>query len=89
MSLLCSGFAAGVGISASLLTEAFLHQRLPDASWTPLVTSFGYCVGFVIVIVIVIVGNLQLFTQNTITVVLPVAVKPSLGNCGRLGRLWG
>nr|WP_295661367.1 formate/nitrite transporter family protein [Polymorphobacter sp.] len=85
LSLLCSGFAAGVGISASLLTEAFLHQRLPDASWTPLVTSFGYCVGFVIVIL----GNLQLFTENTITVVLPVAVKPSLGNFGRLGRLWG
>ncbi|MGI4879617.1 MAG: formate/nitrite transporter family protein, partial [Janthinobacterium lividum] len=85
LSLICSAFAAGVGISASVLAEAFLHQRLPDASWTPLVTSFGYCVGFVIVIL----GNLQLFTENTITVVLPVAVKPSLGNFGRLGRLWG
>ncbi len=85
LSLLCSAFAAGVGISASVLAEAFLHQHLPDAQWTPLVTSFGYCVGFVIVIL----GNLQLFTENTITVVLPVAVKPSLRNFRRLGRLWG
>jgi formate/nitrite transporter FocA (FNT family) len=85
LSLLCSAFAAGVAICASLLAEAFLHQRLPDAPWTPLVTSFGYCVGFVIVIL----GNLQLFTENTITVVLPVAVKPNLHNFARLGRLWG
>ncbi len=85
LSLLCSGFAAGVAICASLLAEAFLHQHLPDATWTPLITSLGYTVGFVIVIL----GNLQLFTENTITVVLPVAVKPSLPNFARLGRLWG
>ena len=58
---------------------------MPDAPWAPLVTSFGYCVGFVIVIL----GNLQLFTENTITVVLPVAVNPSLRNFRRLARLWG
>lgn len=85
LSLICSAFAAGVGICASVLAEAFLHQRLPDEQWTPLVTSFGYCVGFVIVIL----GNLQLFTENTITVVLPVAVSPTLRNFRRLGRLWG
>ena len=85
LSLICSGFAAGVAICASLLAEAFLHQRMPDAPWAPLVTAFGYCVGFVIVIL----GNLQLFTENTITVVLPVAVNPSLRNFRRLARLWG
>lgn len=85
LSLLCSGFAAGVSICASLLAEALLHEHLPEASWTPLVASFGYCVGFVIVIM----GNLQLFTENTITVVLPVATHPSLRNVGRLARLWG
>jgi len=85
LSLLCSGFAAGVAITASILAEAFLHQRLPEAEWTPLVTSFGYTVGFVIVIL----GNLQLFTENTITVVLPVAVEPNRRNFGRLARLWG
>jgi formate/nitrite transporter FocA (FNT family) len=84
LSLLSSGFAAGVSICASVLAEAFLKQALPDAPWTHLVVSLGYTVGFVIAIM----GNLQLFTENTITVVLPVATKPSLGNLGRLARLW-
>jgi formate/nitrite transporter FocA (FNT family) len=84
VSLLCSGFAAGVAISTSILAEAFLHARLPQAPWTELVSSFGYCVGFVIVIM----GNLQLFTESTVTAVLPVATHPSWRNLGRLLRLW-
>jgi formate/nitrite transporter FocA (FNT family) len=83
-SLLFSGFAAGVAISASILAEAFLHARLPDAPWTELVSSFGYCVGFVIVIM----GNLQLFTESTVTAVLPLATNPTRRNVGRLFRLW-
>ncbi|MBV8972740.1 MAG: formate/nitrite transporter family protein [Sphingomonadaceae bacterium] len=84
LSLLSSGFAAGVSICASVLAEAFLHQHLPDADWTKLVVDLGYTVGFVIAIM----GNLQLFTENTITVVLPVATHPSRGNFARLARLW-
>jgi formate/nitrite transporter FocA (FNT family) len=83
-SLLFSGFAAGVAISASILAEAFLQTRLPDAPWTELVSSFGYCVGFVIVIM----GNLQLFTESTVTAVLPLATNPTRRNLGRLFRLW-
>ena len=85
LSLLSSGFAAGVSICGSVLAEAFLKQHLPDAPWTELVVALGYTVGFVIAIM----GNLQLFTENTITVVLPVAVHPSRGNFARLARLWG
>ncbi len=84
LSLLSSGFAAGVSICASVLAEAFLKQHLPDAEWTKLVVDLGYTVGFVIAIL----GNLQLFTENTITVVLPVASHPSRGNFARLARLW-
>ncbi len=84
LSLLSSGFAAGVSICASVLAEAFLKQRLPDAEWTHLVIDLGYTVGFIIAIL----GNLQLFTENTITVVLPVATHPSRGNFARLARLW-
>ncbi len=84
LSLLSSGFAAGVSISASVLAEAFIKQRLPDAPWSHLVVGLGYTVGFVIAIM----GNLQLFTENTITVVLPVATHPSRGNFARLARLW-
>ncbi len=84
LSLLSSGFAAGVSICASVLAEAYLKQRLPDADWTHLVVDLGYTVGFIIAIL----GNLQLFTENTITVVLPVATHPSRGNFARLARLW-
>ena len=84
LSLLASGLAAGVSICGSVLAEAFLTQALPEAQWTHLVVSLGYTVGFVITIM----GNLQLFTENTITVVLPVATHPSRGNFARLARLW-
>ena len=85
-SLVASGVAAGVSISASVLAKAFLLTGLPkDAAWTPLVSSLGYTVGFVIVIM----GRLQLFTETTVTAVLPVATQPTLANLGRLGRLWG
>ncbi len=83
-SLLFSGFAAGVAICASLLAEAFLHLRLPDAEWRELVVDLGYTVGFVIVIL----GNLQLFTESTVTAVLPLATNPTARNLARLLRLW-
>jgi formate/nitrite transporter FocA (FNT family) len=85
-SLVSSGVAAGVSISASVFARAFLSSGLPkDAAWTPLVSALGYTVGFVIVIM----GRLELFTETTITAVLPVATQPTLGNFVRLGRLWG
>jgi formate/nitrite transporter FocA (FNT family) len=83
-SLAFSAFAAGVAISASLIAEASLAMRLPDAPWRELVVAIGYPVGFVIVIL----GNLQLFTETTVTAVLPVATHPTLRNLGRMARLW-
>jgi formate/nitrite transporter FocA (FNT family) len=83
-SLLFSGLAAGVAISTSMLAQAFLAVRLPHAPWAPLVSGFGYAAGFVIVIL----GNLQLFTESTITAVLPIATHPTRRNLGRLARLW-
>lgn len=83
-SLLFSAFAAGVAISASILAEASLAVRLPEAPWRELVVSLGYTVGFVLVIL----GNLQLFTETTVTAVLPLATHPTLRNLKRLLRLW-
>ena len=60
LSLLFSSFAAGLAITTSVLAEAFLRQHLPDAPASELIQGFGYCVGFVIVIL----GNLQLFTET-------------------------
>jgi formate/nitrite transporter FocA (FNT family) len=84
-SLIWSGLAGGVAISTSVLGQALLESRLPQAAWTPLVASIGYTLGFVIVIL----GNLQLFTESTLSAVLPVATHPSFNNLGRLLRLWG
>lgn len=83
-SLLYSGFAAGTAISTSLLIEAALHERLPQAPWADLIVSLGYTVGFVIVIL----GNMQLFTESTVTAVLPLATNPTKRNFARLLRLW-
>jgi formate/nitrite transporter FocA (FNT family) len=56
-SLIWSGLAGGVAISTSVLGQALLESRLPDAPWAPLIASIGYTLGFVIVVL----GNLQLF----------------------------
>ncbi len=84
-SLWWSGLAAGLSISFSLLAQAILETYLPAASWTPLVAGFGYCVGFLMVIL----SRQQLFTENTITAVLPVAAEFTPKNLLRMGRLWG
>ncbi len=83
-SLMWSGMAAGIMISFSVLGEAILRVGLPDAHWSHLVESIGYSFGFLLVIL----GRMQLFTENTITTVLPVAGKPTLNSLRLVGRLW-
>lgn len=84
VSLLLSGLAGGLSISASVFVEAALKVRVGDAPWADLIWCFGYPIGFIIVIL----GRLQLFTESTVTAVLPLATHPTLRNLGRLGRLW-
>lgn len=84
-SLWWSGLAAGLSISFSVLAEAILETHLPDAPWRPLVASLGYSVGFLMVIL----GRQQLFTESTITVVLPVLNSLSVGKVVKVARLWG
>lgn len=83
-SLWWSGVAAGIALSASLLGEGLLHFYLPDVAWRPVVASFGYCIGFLIVIL----GRLQLFTEQTVTAVLPLLKNFNLYNLRRTARLW-
>jgi formate/nitrite transporter FocA (FNT family) len=85
MSLAWSGVAAGISIGFSLLAEGILHAALPVASWKPLVESLGYSVGFVIVVL----ARQQLFTENTITVVLPLMAEKTFDSLLRTCRLWG
>ncbi|MEO8997337.1 MAG: formate/nitrite transporter family protein, partial [Nitrosospira sp.] len=79
-----SAFAAGLSMGFSFLTQAVLQASLPDSSWRHLVTSFGYCIGFVIVIL----GRQQLFTESTLTALLPVLTRPSTDIFLRTIRLW-
>jgi formate/nitrite transporter FocA (FNT family) len=83
-SLWWSGVAAGLSISFSLLSQAILTAHLPQASWQPLVVSFGYCIGFIMAVL----SRQQLFTESTITAVLPVAADVTRGNIVRMARLW-
>lgn len=59
-SLWWSGVAAGLSISFSLLAEAVLQSYLPESSWRVLITSLGYCVGFVMAVL----SRQQLFTET-------------------------
>lgn len=84
-SLMWSGIVAGVAMGMSVLAEAILKLRLPEGGTKELLVSFGYTLGFLIVIM----GRLQLFTESTVTAVLPLATKPSWRSLGRTARLWG
>lgn len=83
-SLIWSGVAAGIMISFSVLGEAILRSYLPDTPQRFLLENVGYSLGFLLVIL----GKMQLFTENTITTVLPLISKPTLGTLGCVGRLW-
>jgi formate/nitrite transporter FocA (FNT family) len=85
VSLWWSGIAAGLSISFSLLTQAVITAALPDAPWRELIAPIGYSVGFLIVIL----GRQQLFTENTVTVVLPLMADFNRRNVMRTGRVWG
>lgn len=83
-SLVWSGIAAGAMISLSVLGEAILRTYLPDTPSRFLIENFGYSLGFLAVIM----GRMQLFTENTITTVLPVMVERSWRVFIRMLRLW-
>lgn len=83
-SLWWSGLAAGLSMSFSLLAQAALQTHLPDTQWRPLVASLGYSVGFLMAVL----GRQQLFTESTITVVLPVLKDLSWDKLWRMVRLW-
>jgi len=83
-SLIWSGIAAGIMISFSLLGEAIFRTYLPDAPSSYLIENLGYSLGFLLVIL----GRMQLFTENTITTVLPFMVAPSKKLFAEVCQLW-
>ncbi len=85
MALLWSAVAAGLSMGASFLARGIFHANLEGIPGGFLLECLGYTFGFIIVIM----ARQQLFTENTLTVVLPVMQHPTANNFLLLGRLWG
>lgn len=83
-ALAFSGLAAGLSMGFSLIAQGLLQAHLPDAGWTPLVVNWGYSFGFLIVVL----GRQQLFTENTLTVILPLLVRRDRKTLLAVARLW-
>lgn len=83
-ALAWSGLAAGLSMGFSFVAEALLRSGLPDEPWRPLVAKLGYSLGFLIVIL----GRQQLFTENTLTPILPLLTRRTPEMLRNVGRLW-
>jgi len=84
-ALAWSGLAAGLSMGFILVAEGLLRSHLPDTSWRPLIAKLGYSIGFLIVIL----GSQQLYTENTLTPIVPLLTRKSGEMLGRVLRLWG
>ena len=83
-ALAWSGLAAGLSMGFSFLAEALIQSHLPDTIWRPLVTNLGYPLGFLIVII----GRQQLFTENTLTAIIPLLTRRNFSTGWAVLRLW-
>ncbi len=84
-ALAWSGLAAGLSMGFSLVAEGLLAAYLPQSGWTPLVSKVGYSVGFLIVVL----GRQQLYTETTLTVILPLLSRRNAATALSVLRLWG
>jgi formate-nitrite transporter family protein len=78
-----SGLAAGLAMGLSFVAQALLQAAIAPTRWRPLVAALGYTVGFVFVVM----GRQQLFTENTLTPILPLLRDRS--KLPDVARLWG
>jgi len=79
-----SALAAGLSMGFSFVAQALLYSYTPEATWRPIISSFGYSIGFLFVIL----GRQQLFTENTLTPVLEVLRVRRLSAFLRTCNLW-
>src|SRR5581483_9864408 len=69
----------------SFIGEGLLKTYVPHRPWAPLISKLGYSIGFIIVIL----GRQQLFTENTLTPMLPLLNKKDAATFANVMRLWG
>ena len=79
-----SGLAAGLSIGFSMVLQGELHAHLPDGAAVKTIAPFGYTAGFVIVVL----GRQQLFTENTLTPILPLLHNRDLPTARKVLALW-
>ncbi|MBX9930727.1 MAG: formate/nitrite transporter family protein [Methylobacterium sp.] len=84
-ALFLSALAAGLTMGFSLIVPGVLKAHLPEAKWVQLIVGMGYATGFLIVVL----GRQQLFTENTLTPILPLLHDRTAKTLARVGRLWG
>ena len=84
-SLFFSGLAAGIGISAGFLAMGVMRAHLGDTPAGNTLIPLGYAIGFAVVIL----GRLQLFTENTLTPILPLLADPDRKTLRLTAVLWG
>jgi formate/nitrite transporter FocA (FNT family) len=84
LALSLSALAAGLSMGFSMLARGLLHRHLDGLPGAFLIESLGYPFGFLVVIL----ARQQLFTENTMTAVLPLMTHPDLRALGSLLRLW-
>ena len=83
-SLLYSALTAGLAMGASVLLMGAIERAVGDAPWSALAIAVGYPAGFLLIAM----ARLQLFTENTLTAVLPVTKNRRWRSVRLLGRLW-
>jgi formate-nitrite transporter family protein len=83
-ALFWSGLAAGLSMGFSLIGEGLLRSRLPDQPWRPIISKLGYSFGFLLVVL----GRQQLFTENTLTPILPLMLDCCGAKLRNVLRLW-
>lgn len=83
-ALAWSGLAAGLSMGFSLVAMGVLRSALPETPWAKLIVALGYPVGFLIVIV----GRQQLFTENSLTPIIPFLREPTAARALQVLRLW-
>ena len=83
-ALAWSGLAAGMSMGFSFVAQALFQAHLPDAPWRPIIVKLGYPLGFLIVIV----GRQQLFTENTLTAIIPLLSRRNYSTLVSVAKLW-
>lgn len=83
-SILLSGLAAGLSIGLSFIVQGELHAFIDNEAARRLVAPLGYTIGFLVVVL----GRQQLFTENTLSPILPLLHRRDLKTFLSVLKLW-